>query len=207
MKKRIGFKNTIFAFCEWDTEVMYLQCLSTSLRVWTHPHKIWEVNINNIIRQIEKIWNHLKINYKINKTDIKQYPIKIFYLVDIDTIKTKKEVDLIKKKFKQEWIEILFSNKNIELFILEHYTYYNKESKSYISEIKKYTSDYKKWESTTTKWIFKWIIENNLDILKQNIKKLKDFHESNGKSHIYDMNPYSEVINLIEYVLRFSENN
>lgn len=207
MKKRIGFKNTIFAFCEWDTEVMYLQCLSTSLRVWTHPHKIWEVNINNIVRQIEKIWNHLKINYKINKTDIKQYPIKIFYLVDIDTIKTKKEVDFIKERFKQEWIEILFSNKNIELFILEHYTYYNKESKSYISEIKKHTPDYKKWESTTTKWIFEGIIENNLDILKQNIKKLKDFHESSGRFHIYDMNPYSEVINLIEYVLRFSENN
>ena len=206
MKRKI-IKNIVFAFCEWETEEIYLQCFWKISKVKIYTHKIWEINITNTKRQIGIIQNCLKNKYGINNTSIKSGKIKVFYLADIDTIKEIKDIDTIKKQCKQEWIEILFSNQNFELFILEHYQYYTKEKTNYIDEIKKYVPEYKKWRSLTTKRIFEWIIENNLDILKQNIKKLKDFHESNGRSHVYDMNPYSEIINLIEYVLRFSENS
>ena len=41
--------------------------------------------------------------------------------------------------------------------------------------------------------------------MKENIKKLKKFHETNWRYHIYDMNPYSEIIELIEYIEWISE--
>ena len=206
MKRKI-IKNIVFAFCEWETEKIYLQCFWKLSKVKVYPHKIWEINISNTKRQIGIIQNCLKNKYWINNSSIKSGKIKVFYLVDIDTIKEKKEIDIIKNLFKQEWIEILFSNQNFELFILEHYQCYTKEKINYIDEIKKYVPEYKKWKSLTTKRIFETIIENNIDTVRKNFKDLKKFHEKNKRTHIYDMNPYSEVIDLIEYILRFSENN
>ncbi len=203
MKRKV-IRNVIFAFCEWETEQTYLQCLWAFSKVKIYTPKIGEINVSNFERQIDVIWDYLEL-YWINKININKYQIKVYYLVDIDTIKTKKEVNLIKEKFEQEWIKILFSNKNIELFILEHYDYYNKESLDYIKEIKKKEQKYKKWKSLETKKIFENIIENNLDKMKENIKKLKAFHESNWRYNIYDMNPYSEIIELIEYIEWISE--
>ena len=166
MKRKV-IRNVIFAFCEWETEQTYLQCLWAFSKVKIYTPKIGEINVSNFERQIDVIWDYLEL-YWINKININEYQIKVYYLVDIDTIKTKKEVNLIKEKFEQEWIKILFSNKNIELFILEHYDYYNKESLDYIKEIKKKEPKYKKWKSLETKKIFENIIENNLDKMKEN---------------------------------------
>jgi hypothetical protein len=105
----------------------------------------------------------------------------------------------IQKAFEDEWIEILFSNKDIELFVLEHYIYYNKQNSDYIKEIKKFESNYVKWKKDITKRIFEDIIENNLENLLDNMKKLQQFHHGGWKTHIYDMNPYSEVVNLVKY--------
>lgn len=207
MSRKISFKNTIFAFCEGETEEQYLQCFWKFSKVKIYTHKIWEINLTNIKRQISIIQNCLKNRYGVNNWDIKKYKMKIVYIVDVDTIKEKKDVDLIKHEFNQKWIEIIFSNKNIELFILEHYKYYNKESENYIQEIKKFEPKYEKWKSLITKEIFETIIENNIDLMRKNLKELKKFHERNKRTHIYDMNPYTEIIDLIEYILRISNNN
>lgn len=196
--KRKSIKNIIFAFCEWETEEIYLQCLWKISKIKIITHKIWEINISNVKRQISIIKNYLKNSYWINTTFIKMGKIKLFYLVDIDTIKNRSEVHTIKKQCKQEQIDVIFSNQNFELFILEHYQYYTKEKANYIDEIKKHIPEYKKWKSLTTRKIFDEIIQNRLETLSDNMRKLKDFHKKNWKTEIYDMNPYSEVINLLE---------
>lgn len=203
MKRKI-IKNVVFAFCEWETEQTYLQCLWNFSRIKIYTPKIGEINIGNLDRQIDIIWDYLE-PYWINKINISEYQIKVYYLADIDTIKTKKEVDLIKERLEKEWIKILFSNKNMELFILEHYDYCDKESINYIREIKKKVPKYEKWKSLDTKKIFRDIVENNLDTMRRNMKKLKKFHESNWNTHIYDMNPYSEIVDLVEYIKRISK--
>lgn len=200
MSRKINLKNAIFIFCEGETEEQYFECLKSKSRIPIHILTIWEANISNTKRQINKIWNHLKIKYLINKRDVKKYGIRVCYTVDTDTIANIQDIMNIKQNFKKGGIDIFFSNRNWELFILEHYEYYNKESQNYINEIKKFELEYEKGKSLNTKRIFESIIENNIEIMKRNLKKLKKFHESNGRTNIYDMNPYSEIIDLVEYI-------
>lgn len=195
-------KNAVFVFCEWETEKQYFECFWSIQRITVHTHVVWEVNVNNIKSQITNIWNHLKSKYKFNKRELKKYWLKIYYLVDCDTIQNKKDIELIKEMFEKESIFVLFSNKDFELFILEHFVYYNKEDWNYIDEIKKYEPEYTKWMNLKTKRIFLKIINERLDDLITNIEKLKKYHEKLNHNNIKEKNPFSEVIDVINYCLR-----
>nr|MBR6100155.1 hypothetical protein [bacterium] len=53
-----------------------------------------------------------------------------------------------------------------------------------------------------TKRIFLKIINERLDDLITNIEKLKKYHEKLNHNNIKEKNPFSEVIDVINYCLR-----
>lgn len=201
-------QNHIFYIIwEWQTESAYFSTLARLCRL---PHvTIYTKNFNwnigdrdpnkKIIEdRIEKVKKRLKEkDVKINKKDKKQH---ICYLLDTD-VYDKNWISHIVKIMEENGINVYFSNRCFEIFLLEHIWYYCKEktdSKEYIKDIKKFYPAYSKWEWIETVNICEQLIANNLNIMRQNFKKLKKFHNSNWRIYIYDMNPYSEVIDLIE---------
>lgn len=216
MKKRRIKRNQneiFYIIWEWKTECAYFSALARLCRfknitIYTKNFEwnIWskdpdEKVINTRVRNIE-LWLREK-DVRIDKGNKKQH---ICYLLDTD-VYSKNWVDHIVRIMKDKWIKVYFSNKCFELFLLEHIAYYCKErdnSREYVEDIKMTYSKYDKWDGIETTRICEELIKNGLNKIQENFKKLKKVHESNKKIHIYDMNPYSEVIDLIEEIKKYS---
>ena len=187
MSKRIKhnkkLKKTLFIFCEWETELSYFGCLreakrdSVNIKIETRKFK----SIKEIFPTLKRDW--------FSKKDLNENR-KIFLILDAD-IFDKSKIDSLKKECKDNKIELLFSNLDIEFFILLHLEYYNWVNKDYIKRIKKYYNDYEKWYKNQD--FFKNLINNNLEILEKNFEKINNSHNETWNKHIKNKVPFSEV--------------
>ena len=208
-KVRRKQNHIFYIIWEWKTECAYFSALARLCRfknvtIYTRDFEwtIWKGDpdkkiISTRIKNIE-FWLKQK-DVEIDKKDKRQH---ICYLLDTD-VYNKNWINHIAKIMWEKWIHVYFSNKCFELFLLEHIGYYCKEKDSsveYIKDLKKTYPKYDKWDWIKTTSVCEDLIKNKLSAVKQNFKKLKKVHESNKKTHICDMNPYSEVIDLLENI-------
>ncbi len=183
VKHNIKIKKTLFIFCEWETELSYFDCLreakrdSVNIKIETRKFK----SIKEIFSTLKRDW--------FSKKDLNENR-KIFLILDAD-IFDKSKIDSLKKECKNNKIELLFSNLDIEFFILLHLEYYNWGNKDYIKRIKKHYNDYEKWYKNQD--FFKNLINNNLENLEKNFEKINNFHNEIWNKHIKDKAPFSEV--------------
>lgn len=208
-KVRRSQNHIFYIIWEWKTECAYFSVLARlrifqNVTIYTRDFEwtIWRGNpdkkiINTRIKNIE-LWLKQK-DVEIDKKDKRQH---VCYLLDTD-VYDKNWIDHIIKIMREKWINVYFSNKCFELFLLEHIDYYCKEKNSsaeYIKDLKKTYPKYDKWDWIRTTNICEDLIKNKLSTVKQNFEKLKKIHESNKKTHISEMNPYSEVIDLLQNI-------
>lgn len=217
-------KLYVVVFCEWYTEICYLKAI-INLFIKTMPYQIllidkpkWKINTekqklidigNSRNKEVQrKLSDKLKSN--ITSVQVKKIIHSKYFLTDIDDSNknncfNKVQVNTIKKTLLNLWIKTLFSNIDIETFIYSHVLYSPSDACNYKKEIKKVHNKYDKGDSLDLQKIHEdiiwwqsgtWIIK-----LKGNMKKLKDYHNSNNNKDIFDMNPYSEVVELINELL------
>lgn len=183
VKHNIRLKKTLFIFCEWETELSYFDCLreakrdSINIKIETKKFK----SIKEIYSTLKKDWFY--------KKDLNENR-KIFLILDADIFE-KSKIDSLQKECKDNKIKLLFSNLDIEFFILSHLEYYNWVNKDYIKRIKKHYKNYEKWYKNQD--FFKNLINNNLWILEKNFEKINNFHNETWNKHIKDKIPFSEV--------------
>lgn len=192
-KTECTYFSVLARLCRFKNVTIYAKDFEWSIWKWNPDKKVITTRIRNT-----ELWLKQK-DVKIDKKDKKQH---ICYLLDTD-VYNKNWIDHITKVMREKWINVYFSNKCFELFLLEHIGYYCKEKNSsaeYIKDLKKVYPNYEKGEWIVTTNICEDLIKNKLNVVKQNFEKLKKVHESNKKIHIYDMNPYSEVIDLLENI-------
>ncbi len=206
-------KKQIFIFSEWETEVCYFQQLksikkSHNIKVSTKSE--WQLSwIDDKKLKIsqdriyEIIWS---MKWNFNKRDIKSTKSKIFYLLDIDWYNpdsyNQDNIDFIRKNFEDENITVLYSNKDIELWILLHFSEYKKEDWKYIEEILKISwYKYEKgWKKCNIDF-FEKIINENLETALDNARKLSQYQTvSKKRTAIKDKNPYTEVYKIFEEI-------
>lgn len=195
--KKLKLKRTLFIFCEWETEKCYFEALKdfkrSNVNIKIEPFKFWQIwtTKDKVLKNIYSIYG--KINYEFDFTvpQFKKTNSKVYLLLDADSY-SKENITTIKNIFdKDDYIEVLFSNQDFELFILLHLEYFSWTTNNYIDRINTYYPDYEKWCSIKKREIHKNIIEKGLSNLKINIWKLDNIHWEG--SHIKDKNPFSEV--------------
>lgn len=195
--KKLKLKRTLFIFCEWETEKCYFEALKdfkrSNVNLKIEPFKFWQIwtTKDKVLKHIASIYEKINYEFGFTVTQFKKTNSKIYLLLDADTY-TKENISTIKDIFdKDDYIEVLFSNQDFELFILLHLEYFSWTTNNYIDRINTYYPDYEKWCSIKKREIHKNIIEKWLLNLKTNIWKLDNIHWES--SHIKDKNPFSEV--------------
>lgn len=209
LKLWIKKNKTYFIFWEWQTEKCYFSALSEYVwndkfikykiepilysQIWTTKSKLEETR--------KTIFNTIYQKYDwTTEKDLFGIDSKIFIILDTDgnSWYTKNQINTIKNFFKKDkLINVLFSNRDFELYILLHLEYYDGLSLDYIWLIKSKYPDYRKGCDIKLKKIFREIIRNWFDsILPLNIKKLEKHHLNISNNHIKDMIPFSEVYNI-----------
>ena len=198
----------IYIISEGKTEICYFNQLknyksSHSLKIarkdewqlsWTHQEKL-RISQDRVYEII------LNVKWNFNKRDIKTTCSKIFYLLDIDWANkdsySKEEIDFIRKHFEDNNITVVFTNKDIELWILLHFCEYKKEDWKYIEKIleESWYIYEKGWKQNNVDF-FQKIIWENLDRAIENAKKLEKYQDK--KEHIKDKNPYTEVYKIFD---------
>jgi hypothetical protein len=210
MRKKLNWWKsrikTYFIFWEWETEKCYFSALSELF--WNEnwfSYKIVSIKYEQIWTSKEKlkftrntILNTIYQNYNwVTENELIKLESKIFILLDTDWNNwyTKEQIDNIKNFFKGDNLfEVLFSNKDFELYLLLHLEYYDWTNFDYISMIKKHYKEFEKGISIKLKKIHKEIIEKWFKkTLPINITKLKNNHSKLSNIHIKDKLPFTEV--------------
>jgi len=203
----------IYIFWEWETEICYFQQLKSNhnfenikFEVPSKPE--WQLSSKNIERLEEKRKRIYKIikdwRTKFSKEDVKNTNSKIFYLLDIDWNKSEsysqKDIEFIKKNFEDENVKIIFSNRDIELWILLHFSIYKKEDWKYIEEIEKESlENYKKWKWFCNISFFRKIIQERLLFAIKHWKELEKYNIiSKKRIKLKEMIPFTEIHTIFE---------
>jgi hypothetical protein len=162
-----------------------------SLKFW----QVWTTR-KKVLNDLKAVYWKIDYEFWFSTSQLKNTNSKIYLLLDADTY-TKENINLIKSIFdKDDYIEVLFSNQDFELFVLLHLEYFNSTTNLYIDKIKSHYNDYDKGCSTKKREIHKKIIQEGVWNLKENILKLERLHWV--KAHIKDKNPFSEVYKIYE---------
>ncbi len=198
---KIVHKPRSYVFVEWETEQCYFSVVSSLFRISIECEKVHLLKktkqgiINKAKALIEKTGN--------NYSDIKKYQIWIYYILDSD-LYAKSEIDCIRSNMFKYGIRVLFSNKDIETFIHAHIKYSTSNSCDYKKEIQKKYPKYDKGNSIYLQQIHEQIIWGSswtwIIMLKKNMENLKKHHK-NSIHDISIMNPYSEVVELVNELL------
>lgn len=202
--KKLRLKKTLFIFCEWETEKCYFEALRelrrSNINIKIEPFKFWQIwtTKSKIENDIDSMYEKINNEFSFNETSLKKTNSKIYLLLDTDSY-SKQDINNIQNVFnKDDFINVLFSNQDFEIFILLHLEYFSWTWKDYINKIKHYYNDYEKGCCIKRRSIHKKIIELWLIELSKNIKKLKKLHI--WKSHIKEMIPFSEVSKIYENI-------
>jgi hypothetical protein len=154
-----------------------------------------------------KIINRAKILLKkidLSSSEIKKNRIGVYYILDVDRY-SRQDVDCVQSNMIQCGIKVVFSNKDIETFIYAHIDYPDSSACDYKTRIQAEKYKYDKGNNLLLQQVHENIIWWNsgswIINLKSNMGKLKKYHEKNGHNHIHEMNPYSEVVKLIDELL------
>lgn len=178
--------------CEWQTEQAYFSIIKLLSTLWVRLEikLIWKLSWKNK-------WKLIELRNKIEYSDLELEDTnsKVFFITDIDWYNresySQKEISFIKSNLETKNINVLFSNKDFELWILLHLEQFNKSSWNYIKEIRKYKKDYKKWWCVWNLSFFEKIITKSLENAIKNSKYLNKLHKD--KKNLKDMLPYTEV--------------
>jgi hypothetical protein len=201
-KKGLKLKKTLFIFCEWETEKCYFEALKelkrANLNIKIESFNLWQIwtTKNKLEANRDTIYSKIDHDFNYTKTQLKGTNSNIYILLDADAY-SKANINTINSFFSWDnYISVLFSNSNIELFILLHLENYTWTSTNCTRLIQKHYPDYEKWCCSNRRKIHKDIIENWQDILKTSILNLNKIHL--GKTHIKDKLPYSEVFKIYD---------
>lgn len=148
-------------------------------------------NPNQIIKQIEKKYPK---GYVTSKD-------KIFCVIDVDDIK-----DICIKEamqLKAEYIKLVLSNPNFELWLLLHFKLYMHQfsKEETLTKLKKFVPDYEKPNIAP----FFSTLKTNESIALGNAKKLKTYHKKEKNDlHSRAANPCTTVDEVVETINSFS---
>ena len=193
LKKKL--KRTFFIFCEGETESAYFSVLKQKkdYNVVIKTKVKWQIPTKAV--DIKRFQKKIIRETKYTERLIENTNSHIYILVDSD-IYSNQQIKEIKRLLDNGHTNVLFSNQDIELWLLLHFSLYKMSDWNYIKEIKKYEANYKKWYLSLD--FFESIIDTRLDNAVSNAKRLLQFHTTNGRIDIFDQNPYSEVYKIIE---------
>lgn len=212
-KKKINPRKNkmkqVYIFSEWKTEICYFKQLKSvkdlqEMKIpWKEEWQLSWIDRSSLKKSQDRLYKIISglSRWDYSKTEISDTNSKIFYLLDIDWFNTdaysQESVDFIRKNFEDKNITVLFSNKDIELWILLHLCDYKKEDWKYIEKILKESWHIygKGWKQNNVEF-FQKIIWENLHTAIENAKKLEKYQDK--KEHIKYKNPYTEVYKIFD---------
>lgn len=181
-------KDSYLIFCEGESEMEYFKSLGRDIvsMIDIKLHKLNNSSLVSVAREIISKVDRFKGTWKIFD--------KVFCVFDKNKLSYEDFCEG-QKKLKQKKIELIYSNKSFEVWILMHYSRFNRsvqreEEYSWLIQkhlpwiVKPYHGLYEKTKSLLEKAII-----NSKEVNKQNLKERKDK---------YYCEPYTDLGDLME---------
>ncbi len=197
MVRKTGKKSTqtLWIFCEGKTEKIYFNKLKIDKRISRISIRPFECGHSNADGIVQEAIDFTQKNDYWNKD-------MIVCVFDRDA-NTKSQLDVAKRKARDNGIKLIFSNPSFEFWIISHFGYYptSTETDTLISQIEQKLGSYNK----TDRELYIKLKDKTPDALK-NSKKIFEMHIKNEKELISrETNPITFVHELVTQIDKYAK--